>query len=200
MAVVFKNQDKYKGRTYPFFTPPTQIDVFGYKITNAQVGDVIVEGTPLVADTDTHTATIAKHAYVTKKISTTEFEVENVGYLKVGEKYFCSGAESATVSEIAAIDVVARKITLKAANAKLAEGKVMVQSVDGSTAKAAAPNRIVARTQELKSKDQTVSATYQAVVIKNVVRYAEEWLNKTLFPGSTLLVGDPLILFMSYNQ
>ena len=59
------------------------------------------------------------------------------------------------------------------------------------------PNRIAARSQKMTAIDKTISATHQALVIKNVLDYPAEWLNETTFPGSCLLKGCPLILFIN---
>ena len=79
----------------------------------------------------------------------------------------------------------------------LVEGESVSNGDSGTITKAKhIPNRIVARTQVMTELDKTVSATHQAVVIQNVVDYPVEWLNTETFPGSTLLKGCPLILFV----
>lgn len=197
MAVTFLNKEAYDGRVYPFHTEPAKRDVMGYKLSDIDAGVVVPQGTPLVADDAAKTAVICKHAKVVKKVSTTKFVVEYIGFLAVGDKIFCSGETSPTLSEISAIDTNTREITLKAANSQLDAGKIMVEGVtEDTTVKAKhTPNRIVARTQKTTVNDRTVSATHQVVVIANVVDYPQEWLNTSAFPGSTLLAGCPLILF-----
>lgn len=196
--VTFKNANEWSGRVYPFHVEPVKRDVMGYKISDIEKGVIVPQGTPLTANDDDKTAVICKHAKVTKKVSTTKFIVDYVGFLAVGDKIFCSGEASPTLSEISAIDKTTKEITLKAANAQLDAGKILVEGVtEGSTVTAkSVPNRIVARTQTMTELDKTVSATHQAVVIQNVVDYPAEWLNTTAFPGSTLLKGCPLILFV----
>jgi hypothetical protein len=215
MAVVFENTDAYKGRVYPFHVEPVQRDVMGYTLTNVAVGDVVPQGTPLVAnDNDTNgkkTAVICKYAHITKKTSTTKFELDNIGFLKVGDKIFKSGQNSPTLSEIESIE--GNKITLKAANSQLAvgdtvlEGKTVTESGESNdpsgdvpvevVVPVSIPNRIAARSQKMTAIDKTISATHQALVIKNVLDYPVEWLNETTFPGSCLLKGCPLILFIN---
>lgn len=203
MAVTFQNKDEWSGRVYPFHTEPVKRDVMGYKLSGVDKDTIVPQGTPIVANMNDKTATICKHAKVTKKVSTTKFIVDYVGFLAVGDKIFCSGEASPTLSEISAIDKATKEITLKAANTQLDAGKVLVEgeSVTGegssTTVQAKAiPNRIVARTQKMTENDKTISATHQAIVIQNVVDYPAEWLNTTAFPGSTLLKGCPLILFV----
>lgn len=202
MAVTFQNKDEWSGRVYPFHVEPVKRDVMGYKLSDIDKGAVVPQGTPLVADMDNKTAVICKHAKVVKKVSTTKFIVDYVGFLTVGTKIFCSGETTPTLSEISAINKDTKEITLKAANAQLDAGKILVEgesvgSNDSATVQAKhIPNRIVARTQVMTELDKTVSATHQAVVIQNVVDYPAEWLNTETFPGSTLLKGCPLILFV----
>lgn len=198
MAVTFENKNLYAGRAYCFHTQPVQRDVMGYKLSGVKEGDVIPQGTPLVANADNKTATIAKYAKVVKKVSTTKFIVETLNFLAVGDKVFCSGAETPTLSEISAINTSTREITLKTANTQLDAGKILVEgetSSDTVVAKSK-PNRIVARTETMQNINQTISATWQAVAIQDVLEYPAEWLNTTAFPGSTLLVGCPHIVFV----
>lgn len=197
MAVVFENKDAYAGRVYCFHTPPTKLEVFGYKVNGVAKGDVIPQGTPLVADDETRTATICKHAKVVKKVDAKTFIVEDLGFLAVGDKLFCSGETAPVLSEIADIDKTAKKIVFKANNAQVAVGKILVEGVtEGENVVAKdCPNRIVARTETMKTIDHTISATYQAAAIKNVLDYPVEWLNTTTYPGTVTLKGCPLIVF-----
>ena len=215
MAVVFENPNAYKGRVYPFHVEPVQRDVMGYEVAGVKEGDIIPQGTPLVAnDNDTNgkkTAVIAKYAKIVKKTSTKVFEVDEIGFLAKGDKVFKSGQDSPTLSEIESIE--GNKITLKAANSKLAvgdvilEGKTATESGESNdpsgdvpvevVVPVSIPNRIVARTERMTAKNKTISATHQAIAIKNVLNYPKEWLNDTTFPGSCLLKGCPLILFIN---
>ena len=201
MAVTFENKNAYAGRVYPFHVEPVKRDVMGYEVSGVSKGVVIPQGTPLVVnDNDTNgkkTAVIAKYAKITKKTSTTVFEVDNIGFLAVGDKIFKSGQNSPTLSTISAIS--GKQITLSAANSQLAVGDTVLEGKTESetVVPVSIPNRIVARTETMKEKDHTISATHQALVIKNVVTYPAEWLNETTFPGSCLLKGCPLIMFIN---
>ena len=201
MAVTFENKNAYAGGVYPFHVEPVKRDVMGYEVSGVSKGVVLPQGTPLVVnDNDTNgkkTAVIAKYAKITKKTSTTVFEVDNIGFLAVGDKIFKSGQNSPTLSTISAIS--GNQITLSAANSQLEVGDTVLEGKKESETviPVSIPNRIVARTETMKEKDHTISATHQALVIKNVVNYPAEWLNETTFPGSCLLKGCPLIMFIN---
>lgn len=200
MAVVFENTDANK-RVFCFHEEPAKRDVMGYTVSGVAEGDVIPQGTPLVVnDNDTNgkkTAVICKYAHITKKTSTTKFEVDNIGFLKVGDKIFKSGQDSPTLSTISAIS--GKEITLSAANSQLAVGDTVLEGKEenSTVVPVSVPNRIAARSQKMTAIDKTISATHQALVIKNVLDYPVEWLNETTFPGSCLLKGCPLILFIN---
>lgn len=200
MAVVFENTDASK-RVFCFHEEPAKRDVMGYTVSGVAEGDVIPQGTPLVVnDNDTNgkkTAVICKYAHITKKTSTTKFEVDNIGFLKVGDKIFKSGQGSPTLSTISAIS--GKEITLSAANSQLAVGDTVLEGKEenSTVVPVSVPNRIAARSQKMTAIDKTISATHQALVIKNVLDYPVEWLNETTFPGSCLLKGCPLILFIN---
>jgi hypothetical protein len=204
MAVVQANPNAYgKRKVAVFHTEPEQRDVMGYALTAQAEGDVIEQGTPIVAnDNDTNgrkTAVICKYAKIKSKTSNTKFVFEDVAYLKVGDKIFKSGQASPELSEISAINTKTGEITLKAANAQFAAGDIILEgkSEGENVVPAGIPNRIVLRTEKLKANDKTISATHRAVAIKNVLDYPAEYLNTTAFPGSTLLAGCPLILFIN---
>lgn len=204
MAVVQANPNAYgKRKVAVFHTEPEQRDVMGYTLTAQAEGDVIEQGTPIVAnDNDTNgrkTAVICKYAKIKSKTSTTKFVLEDVAYLKVGDKIYKSGQASPTLSTISAINKATGEITLAAANAQLAAGDIILEGKEENSAvvPAGIPNRIVLRTEKLKANDKTISATHRAVAIKNVLDYPAEYLNATAFPGSTLLAGCPLILFIN---
>ena len=200
MAVVFENTDASK-RVFCFHEEPAKRDVMGYTVSGVAEGDVIPQGTPLVVnDNDTNgkkTAVICKYAHITKKTSTTKFDVDNIGFLKVGDKIFKSGQDSPTLSTISAIS--GKEITLSAANSQLAVGDTVLEGKEenSTVVPVSIPNRIAARSQNMTAIDKTISATHQALVIKNVLDYPVEWLNETTFPGSCLLKGCPLILFIN---
>lgn len=204
MAVVQSNPNAYgKRKVAVFHTEPEQRDVMGYTLTAQAEGDVIEQGTPIVAnDNDTNgrkTAVICKYAKIKSKTSATKFVLEDIAYLKVGDKIFKSGQASPTLSTISAIDKATGEITLAAANSQLAAGDIILEGKEENSAvvPAGIPNRIVLRTEKLKANDKTISATHRAVAIKNVLDYPAEYLNATAFPGSTLLAGCPLILFIN---
>ena len=208
MAVVQANPNAYgKRKVAVFHTEPEQRDVMGYTLTAQAEGDVIEQGTPIVAnDNDTNgrkTAVICKYAKIKSKTSTTKFVLEDVAYLKVGDKIYKSGQSNPTLSTISAINKATGEITLAAANSQFAAGDIILEckeeTVDQTTAvvPAGIPNRIVLRTEKLTANNKTISATHRAVAIKNVLDYPAEYLNTTAFPGSTLLVGCPLILFIN---
>lgn len=204
MAVVQSNPNAYgKRKVAVFHTEPEQRDVMGYTLTAQAEGDVIEQGTPIVAnDSDTNgrkTAVICKYAKIKSKTSTTKFVLEDIAYLKVGDKIFKSGQASPTLSTISAINKATGEITLAAANSQLAAGDIILEGKEENSAvvPAGIPNRIVLRTEKLKANDKTISATHRAVAIKNVLDYPAEYLNATAFPGSTLLAGCPLILFIN---
>lgn len=208
MAVVFENTDADK-RVFCFHEEPAKRDVMGYTVSGVAEGDVIPQGTPLVVnDNDTNgkkTAVICKYAHITKKTSTTKFELDNIGFLKAGDKIFKSGQNSPALSTISAIS--GKEITLSAANSQLAVGDTVLEGKSVTTGEGqdavttiepvSIPNRIAARSQKMTAIDKTISATHQALVIKNVLDYPVEWLNETTFPGSCLLKGCPLILFIN---
>lgn len=201
MAVVFENTDAYKGRVYCFHEEPAKRDVMGYTLTNVAEGDVVPQGTALVVnDNDTNgkkTAVICKYAHITKKISTTKFELDYIGFLKVGDKIFKSGQDSPSLSTISAIN--GKEITLAAANSQLAAGDTVLEGKEenSSVVPVSIPNRIAARTQKMTAVDKTISAAHQALVIKNVLDYPAEWLNETTFPGYCCLKGCPLLMFIN---
>lgn len=202
MAVTFSDKSSFSGKVPCFQVPPVEREVFGYRLADTYPADTIIpQGTPILADDEAKTAVICKYAVIEKKISTTKFIVKNVGFLAVGDKIVKSGTteeSSPVISTISAIDTNTRQITLSAANSVLNAGDVVVEATSASDATPKTlPNRIVARAAVIRTNDKTVSATYKAVAIKNVLHYPAEYLNTTAFPGSTLLVGCPLILFVT---
>ena len=218
MAVIQANPNAYgKRKVAVFHTEPEQRDVMGYTLTAQAAGDVIEQGTPILAnDNDTNgrkTAVICKYAKIKSKTSTTKFVLEDVAYLKVGDKIYKSGQDSPTLSTISAINAETGEITLSAANSQFAAGDIVLEgkTVEVSGGEGApsgdtpvsvvvpvsVPNRIVLRTEKLTANNKTISATHRAVAIKNVLDYPAEYLNESSFPGSCLLKGCPLILFIN---
>lgn len=201
MAVIFKDKSAFSGKVPCFQVPPVDREVMGYRLPDTLPADTIIpQGTPIKADMANKTAEICKYAVIEKKVDTKNFIVKSVGFLAVGDHIVKSGtgSDSPTISTISAIDPSTRKITLSAANSVLAAGDVVVETTSTSDATPKAlPNRIVSRAATLRVNDKTVSAAYKAVAIQNVLHYPAEYLNTTAFPGSTLLVGCPLILFVT---
>jgi len=224
MAVTFNSPNEYKGRVYPFYTEPVQRDCMGYELSSVAKGDVIPQGTPIrvvdsyvpadasaaeVAKAGKKVATIAKYAKIKSKVDNKNFIVECIGFLAVGDKVYKSGGTPSTVtlSTISAIDKATKKITFAANNTDLAAGDVILEGVSVTTGTgesavtttepATVPNRIVARTETMTEKSKTVSATHNAVVIKNVVEYPSEYLDSASFDGYCCLKGCPLIMFIN---
>lgn len=203
MAVTFNKSAYGKKKIECFHTEPEQRDVMGYTLMGVAEGTIVEKGTPILAnDNDTNgrkTAVICKYAKVVKKTSTTKFTLEDVSLLSVGDKIFKSGQSGATLSEISEVNRDTNEITLKAANSQLNAGDVVLEGkAEGEGVVAVnKPNRIVLRTEKMTKNNKTISATHRAIAIKNVLDYPVEYLNDTLFPGSTLLVGCPLILFIN---
>lgn len=210
--VTQSNPNAYnKRRVYCFHVEPAQRDVMGYALSGVNEGDIIPQGTPLVVnDNDTNgqkTAVICKYAKIKSKTSTTKFVLEEVGFIKEGDKIFKSGIDNPTLSTISALNKETGEITLSSANSQLAAGDIVVEGKSVTTGEGqnavttiepvAIPNRIVLRTEKMTAVKKNISATHQCLAIKNVLDYPVEWLNTTSFPGSTLLKGCPLILFIN---
>lgn len=206
MAVTFINKTEFSGQVPCFQVQPTEREVMGYALADKTlpVGTLIPMGTPVSVDEDTKKATICKYAVVEKKVDTKNFFLKSIGFFAVGD-YICVSGGTA-YSKISAIDADTRKITLSTANTEIDAKSVILEAVQvaGGTADAPTqttkaknvPNRIVAHADKVRATDNTISVTFKAVAISNVLNYPDEYLNKETFPGSTLLAGNPLIFFV----
>lgn len=199
----FPNQTKYAGKVPVFWTEPSKVEVFGYKLSQSfEKGTVIAQGTPIKADLGTGVATICKIGKVVAKESTTKFHIAKGSLFSSGDKVYCSGATgTATLSTISSIDKSNADydlLTLSSANSQIAVGSIILEGVssDGNIAPAALPNRLVARECVITGNADTVSACYNVVAIENTINIPAEYLNTTAFPGSKLLIGCPTISFI----
>lgn len=202
MAVTFKSKSAFAGNRPCFQVQPVLNEVMGYMLENAPAeGEIVPMGTPIVADSKAKTAKICKYAVIEKKVDAKTFIVQQIGFFSVGDNVFVSGG--AVLSVIASIDENTKTITLKANNAELEAGKVILEGVSETVSEqqvlkaVSIPNRIVAHSAIVKVNDKTVSAAFKAVAIQNVLNYPQEWLNDETFPGSTLLKGNPHIFFVN---
>ena len=201
MAVTFNSKSAFAGNIACFQVQPVLNEVMGYSLENAPaVGEVVHMGTPIVADPKGKSAKICKYAVIEKKVDAKTFVVKRLGFLAAGDSIFVSGGS--VLSTIASIDEATRTIVLKANNAEIEAGKVVLEgvsaTVDGAAKLSAVsvPNRIVSHSAVIKANDKTVSAAFKAVAIQNVLNYPDEWLNTETFPGSTLLKGNPHVFFV----
>ncbi len=202
MAVTFKSKSAFTGNIPCFQVQPVLNEVMGYMLENAPAkGEIVPMGTPILANPQGKTAKICKYAVIERKVDAKTFIVRRIGFLAVGDNIFVSGGS--VLSVIASIDESSRTITLKANNAELEAGKIVLEGVSESaeegattTKTASIPNRIVSHSTVIKENDKTVSAAFKAVAIQNVLNYPQEWLNNDAFPGLTLLKGNPHIFFV----
>ena len=115
-----------------------------------------------------------------------------------------SGTETSVTVKSVTKDSLTLNNALSAGNATLIVGKSVFVASDAeeseseSSSAAASvdvPNRIVCYETKIDALHDTVSAAHQGIVLANVVNYPDEYLNKTAFPGSILLAGNPLLMF-----
>jgi hypothetical protein len=197
------NQTKYAGKTPVFWTEPSKVEVFGYKLSQSfPKGTVIAQGTPIYADLSNGTAKICKIGKVVAKETTTKFHIAKGSLFAAGDKIMMSNSGgAATLSTISSIDKSNADydlMTLSAANSQLAAGSIIVEgaTTDGNTAPVVLPNRLVARECVVNGIADTISACYNVVAIENTINIPVEYLNTTAFPGSKLLIGCPTISFI----
>jgi hypothetical protein len=209
MAYYPNSRQDYSGYMTPFYMEPAKKDVMGYRLVDSflKAGDVVLPGTPIMTDpngTDvangTKTAAICKYAVVVAVANDKKtLTVERGHWFQAGDKCAISGANSLTELTISTADKTT--IKLSATNNSIKAGDILVETETGEGSGATTeakhlPNRIVDTVAKIDDLDHTVSACHEVVVLENVVKYPEEYLNRTSFPGSTLLVGDPKILFV----
>lgn len=214
MAYYPNSRKDYAGYMTPFYMEPAKKDVMGYRLVDTYLkkGDIILPGTPIKTDpagTDvangTKTASICKYAVVSAVAADKKLiSIKGRHFFQAGDKCAISGAD--TLVELTIDAVTKDSITLHAANNSIKAGDILVevtsvtegegQSAVTVVAAKQLPNRIVDTKAEVDDLDASVSACHEVVVLENVVHYPEEFLNRTAFPGSTLLVGDPKILFV----
>lgn len=197
MAIFLEDNNQYHGLKPVFWIEPVKKDVMGYRLTNVEKGQVILPGTPIQTDEVNKTAVVCKYARVlavaTDKKTLT---VEGGHHLKAGDKVAISG--ETTLTELTIASVVKDTVVLKVANDTVKVDSVLVEVVTSGGVVAAknTPNRIVCAVARINELDQTCSATHSAPVIQNMVFYPEEYLNKTIAPGTIYLKGCLGITFM----
>ena len=197
MANFLEDNNQYHGVKPVFWIEPVKKDVMGYRLTNVEKGQVILPGTPIQTDEVNKTAVVCKYARVlTVATDKKTLTVESGHHLKAGDKVAISGAEALT--ELTVSSVTGDTVVLKAANDSVKADSVLVEVVttDGVVAAKNIPNRIVCAVARINELDQTCSATHSAPVIQNMVFYPEEYLNKTIAPGTIYLKGCLGITFM----
>lgn len=192
MAVFLDENKEYVGVKPVFWIEPAKKDVMGYKLTNVVKGQVILPGTPIKTDEVNKTAVVCHYAVV-KEVAADKktLKVENGHHLTASMKVAISGAETLTSLNLTSVD--GDTVVLSAQNSTIKAGDVLVELVDGAVV---VPNRIVVEAATINSIDKTCSATHEAWVIQNMVYYPEEYLNKTIAPGTIYLKGCLGLKFM----
>lgn len=197
MANFLEDNNQYHGLKPVFWIEPVKKDVMGYRLTNVEKGQVILPGTPIQTDEVNKTAVVCKYARVldvaTDKKTLT---VDRGHHLKAGETVAVSGAATLVAVEIESVKD--ETIVLKTASDTVKADSVLVEVATTENVVAAknVPNRIVCAVARINELDQTCSATHSAPVIQNMVFYPEEYLNKTIAPGTIYLKGCLGITFM----
>ena len=192
MAVFLDENKEYVGVKPVFWIEPAKKDVMGYRLTNVVKGQVILPGTPIKTDEVNKTAVVCHYAVV-KEVATDKktLKVENGHHLTASMKVAISGAETLTSLNLTSVD--GDTVVLSAQNSSIKAGDVLVELVDGAVV---VPNRIVVEAATINAIDKTCSATHEAWVIQNMVYYPEEYLNKTIAPGTIYLKGCLGLKFM----
>lgn len=192
MAVFLDENKEYVGVKPVFWIEPAKKDVMGYKLTNVVKGQVILPGTPIKTDEVNKTAVVCHYALV-KEVAADKktLKVENGHHLTASMKVAISGAETLTSLNLTSVD--GDTVVLSAQNSSIKAGDVLVELVDGAVV---VPNRIVVEAATINAIDKTCSATHEAWVIQNMVYYPEEYLNKTIAPGTIYLKGCLGLKFM----
>lgn len=197
MAVFPNRKTEFAGRMNAFWIEPVKRDVMGYKLTNVAEGDEIQVGTPICTNEDNKTAVVCRYAYVVAVSDDRKILTVNRGHnVKAGDTLVISGTTTtATVASVTA-DTITLASALSQQNATAAMNNALFAgSVADGAASFKKPNRIVSSYAKIDKLHDTVAAAHQGIVLKNVVNYPKEFLNDTTFPGSILLVGNPLLMF-----
>lgn len=197
MAVFLNDNKEYSGVKPVFWIEPAKKDVMGYRLTNVNVGDVILPGTPIQTNEVNKTAVVCKYAVVTAVATDKKtLTVEAGHHLAATDKVAISGASTLTQLNLSSVN--GETIVLSAANSSIKAGDVLVEvaTTDNVVAAVGVPNRIVVEVAAINAVDKTCSATHEAWVIQNMVNYPAEYLNKTIAPGSIYLVGCLGLKFM----
>jgi hypothetical protein len=190
MAIFLEDNKEYIGVKPVFWIEPVKKDVMGYRLTNVTKGQVILPGTPLQTDEAAKTAVVCKYAVVETVASDKKTLTVAPGhYLTAADKVAISGADTLTSLNLASVE--GETIVLSAQNSTIKAGDVLVEVVtaDGGTTAKNVPNRIVVEVANINEVDKSCSATHEAWVNQNMVNYPEEYLNKTIAPGSIYLKG-----------
>ena len=196
----FPNKKTYGGHMSVFWLEPTKRDVMGYKLTNVAAGVKVPQGYPLLVNDADKTAVVCKYIQVVAAANDHKtLTVRKNSLALAGEKYFKTGADNTgTLSTISSVTYGDEydTIVLSAANSAIAAGDIMVNGSAAGTI-VSAPNRVAAECARVDELDKTISACHNGIVLKNIVNFPGEYLNASTFPGSTLLVGCPLIMFIT---
>lgn len=197
MAKFLEDNNQYHGVKPVFWIEPVKKDVMGYRLTNVKKGQVILPGTPIQTDEVEKTAVICKYARVLSVATDKKtLTVEGGHHLVAGDVVAVSGENTLAAIELASVD--GDKVVLKTASDSVKADSVLVEVVTADNVVAAknTPNRVVCAVARINELDNTCSATHSAPVIQNMVHYPEEYLNKTIAPGSIYLKGCLGITFM----
>lgn len=197
MAVFLDENKEYVGAKPVFWIEPAKKDVMGYKLTNVVKGQVILPGTPIKTDEVNKTAVVCHYAVV-KEVAADKktLKVENGHHLTASMKVAISGGSTLTALNLTSVD--GDTVVLSAQNNTIKAGDVLVEvdvTGDAPVVKDI-PNRIVVEAATINAIDKTCSATHEAWVIQNMVYYPEEYLNKTIAPGTIYLKGCLGLKFM----
>lgn len=198
MAVFPNSKKEYRGVMNAFWIEPAKRDVMGYRLTNVDPGTAIYPGTPIKTDEAAKTAVVCKYAVVVEVAEDKKTLTVKEGHLlKSTSKVAISGASPLVQLNIASVSGD-NTIVLSAQNNSIQAGDVLVEvaTENNTVAPVALPNRVVCALAEIDELDKTCSAAHDGIVLQNVVHYPEEYLNKTAFPGSILLVGNPKLSFI----
>lgn len=197
---LFPDKKTYGGHMSVFWIEPTKRDVMGYKLTNVDAGVKVPQGYPLKVNDSEKTAVVCKYLQIVAVASDKKtLTVRKGSLVKASEKYAKTGSTNegvlSTVSSVTPGEQY-DTVVLSAANNVIAAGDVMVHSSAAGTI-VNAPNRVAAEYARVDGLDQTISAAHSGIVLKNIVNYPGEYLNESSFPGSTLLIGCPGIMFIN---